>query len=267
MKESKVSRVLTVIVFSTLVISAIYIVIRIIMVPGGKGSGSEWLESEYILMLLQCTAGIALMFLPGIISRKFSVTIPGKMYIIFVIFLFCAIYLGEVRNFFYQFKHWDALLHGVSGAMLGALGFSFVTLLNDEERVPVYLSPIFVALFAFCFAIMLGVLWEFYEFIFDGLLNLNMQKYALADGTMLVGREALINTMKDLIVDAVGAFVVSAGGYVSLKYKTGWVDSILIKKIKSKDQTSSGQDSGKAIRSIKMQSAIRGNNSNRTVGM
>jgi len=267
MKQSKVSKVLTAIVFSTLVLSVIYIVVRIIMVPGGKGTGKERMESEYILMLLQCTAGIAIMFLPGIISRKFSVTIPGKMYILFVIFLFCAIYLGEVRSFFYQFKHWDALLHGFSGAMLGALGFSFVALLNDEERVPVNLSPIFVALFAFCFAIMLGVLWEFYEFAFDGLLNLNMQKYALADGTMLVGREALMNTMKDLIVDTLGALAVSILGYFSLKYDTGWVDSIMIKKIKSIGKTGSGKESDAAFSQRNEQTVTYGNESNRTIGM
>ncbi len=245
MKDSKVSRVISAAVFCTLVLSVIYIIIRIIMVPGGKGTGGERLESEYILMLLQCTAGIVIMFLPGIISKKFSVSIPSKMYIVFVIFLFCAIYLGEVRSFYYLFRHWDALLHGVSGAMLGALGFSFVTLLNDEEKVPVYLSPIFVALFAFCFAIMLGVLWEFYEYAFDGLLNLNMQKYALADGTLLEGRSALENTMKDLIVDAIGALAVSILGYISLKYETGWVDTILIKRIKSRTRHNDEAASGK----------------------
>jgi hypothetical protein len=243
-KESRLSRIITIIVFSSLVLSIIYITVRIIMVPGGKAAAGERPESEYILMLLQCTAGVLIMFLPGFISKKFSVTIPSTMYIIFVIFLFCAIYLGEVRAFFYQFKHWDVLLHAVSGGMLGALGFSFVSLLNDEERIPVYLSPLFVSLFAFCFAIMLGVLWELYEFAFDGLLGLNMQKYALEDGTLLVGRDALVNTMKDLISDAVGALVVSVIGYISLKHKKGWLDSLLIRKKKTRTEA---QDSGEAI--------------------
>ncbi len=247
MRESKLSRVISAIVFGSLILSVIYIIVRIIMVPGGTNRDGERLESEYILMLLQCTAGILIMFLPGIISRRFSVRIPSGIYIMFIIFLFCAIYLGEVRSFYYHFRHWDALLHGVSGAMLGALGFSFVTLLNKEERVPVNLSPIFVALFAFCFAVMLGVLWEFYEFSFDSLLNLNMQKYALADGTLLEGRNALANTMKDLVVDAIGALAISVLGYISLKYKKGWLESLLIQKIKSRvkhnnDTTSDKKD-------------------------
>lgn len=246
MRQSKLSKILTLIVFSSLVLSVIYIIIRIIMVPGGRTSKGERPESEYILMLLQCTAGIIIMFLPGFLSRKLSLTIPSVMYIIFVIFLFCAIYLGEVRAFFYHFKQWDVLLHGLSGIMLGALGFSFVTLLNDAERIPVNLSPIFVSLFAFCFAIMLGVMWEIYEYAFDGLLGLNMQKFALEDGTLLVGREALVNTMKDLIVDSIGALIASAMGYVSLKHKTGWLDSVLIKKNKEMAEASTGAETTEA---------------------
>lgn len=234
MRSSKASKIISSIVFLSLVASIAYIVVRIIMVPGGVQTDGERPESEYILMLLQCSLGAFIMFLPGIISRKFSIQIPSNMYIMFVLFLYCAIYLGEVQSFYYQFKHWDALLHGFSGAMLGALGFSLITLLNKSERVPIYLSPVFVALFSFCFAIMLGVLWEIYEYIFDGLLGLNMQKFALSDGTQLVGREALSNTMKDLIVNTIGALFMSIAGYISLKYKKGWIDKFLIKKIRFK---------------------------------
>jgi len=233
MNNSKSYKIISAIVFLSLVLSIIYVIIRIIMVPGGFQVNAKRQESDYILMLIQCTLGVFMMFLPGIISRKFSIEIPSMMYIMFAIFLYCAIYLGEVRDFYNQFKHWDVLLHGFSGAMLGALGYSFVTLLNKSERVPVNLSPAFVVLFAFCFAIMLGVLWEIYEFACDGFLGLNMQKYRLPDGTLLVGRDALANTMKDLIVNTIGALIMSVAGYISLKYKKGWIDKFLIRKTKT----------------------------------
>ena len=108
------------------------------------------------------------------------------------------------------------------------------TLLNDAERIPVNLSPLFVSLFAFCFAIMLGVMWRYTSSFSTACWVLNMQKFALEDGTLLVGREALQNTMKDLIVDSIGALITSAMGYISLKHKTGWLDSVLIKKNKPK---------------------------------
>lgn len=234
MNESKAAKVVTGIVFLSLVVSIIYIVIRIVMVSCGEPIKEGRRESDYILMLLQCTMGIVIMLLPGIISKKLSIQIPSEMYIAFVVFLYCAIYLGEVRSFYYQFSYWDTILHAVSGCMLGALGFSFIVILNNVEKVPVNISPLFVALFAFCFSIMLGVMWEFYEFSFDGLLGLNMQKFALEDGTLLVGREALKDTVKDLFVDAIGAFVNSVVGYISLKHKKGWVEKMLIIPKKNK---------------------------------
>lgn len=234
MNDSKSYKIISAIVFLSLVASIVYIIVRIIIVPGGVQAGSERQESDYILMLVQCVLGVLIMFVPGIISRKLSIQIPSRMYIMFAIFLYCAIYLGEVRSFYYQFKHWDVLLHGFSGAMLGALGYSFITLLNRSERVPVNLSPAFIVLFAFCFAVMLGVLWEIYEFAFDGFLGLNMQKFKLADGTKMVGRDALENTMKDLIVNTIGALFMSVMGYISLNYKKGWIDKMLIQKIKSR---------------------------------
>jgi hypothetical protein len=245
MKKPKMEKIVSVAVFLSLVASIIYIIVRIIMVPGGVPEDSQRPESEYILMLVQCVIGILIMFLPGIISRKLSIRIPNRMHIMFTMFLFCAIYLGEVRSFYYHFKHWDVLLHAFGSGMLGALGFSFVTLLNRSEHVPVNLSPLFVALFAFCFSITLGVMWEIYEFSFDGILGLNMQKFALADGNRLIGRVALMNTMKDLIVDVFGALAVSIIGYVSLKYKKGWVEKLLIKKIRLK--SNHGKDLDKRV--------------------
>ena len=53
----------------------------------------------------------------------------------------------------------------------------------------------------------------------DGLLGLNVQKFMLEDGTMLVGRAALRDTMEDMIVDAVGAFTMCVLGYLNIKRK------------------------------------------------
>jgi len=203
----------------TLVLSIIYSIVQIILAPSEAEEGDKYgnVRSDYVLMLIQCILGVIVMMIPSMVERKFSVRIPNYMYILYFVFLYCAIYLGEVRNFYYVIPHWDTILHSFSGAMLGALGFILVKLLNDTERVGIQLSPFFVALFAFCFALAIGTIWEIYEYLFDGLLSLNMQKFALRDGTLLVGREALSDTMEDLIVDAVSACIVSVIGYYSIK--------------------------------------------------
>ncbi len=178
------------------------------------------LKSDYVLMLLQCLVGLLVMMVPSLIEHRFSIVIPSTMEILYFIFLYCAIYLGEVRNFYYLVPHWDTVLHAFSSAMLGILGFILVNTLNNVEQLKVSLSPVFVALFAFCFALSAGALWEVYEYSFDGLLSLNMQKFALEDGTLLTGHQALSDTMKDIIVDALSALFTSVIGYSSLKKNT-----------------------------------------------
>ncbi len=208
-----------------------FIIYKIVVSPEINTENIEGLrvKSDYVLMLSQCILGIIGFFLPNIISKKTKIVIPSNMYIAYILFLYGAVFLGEVRNYYYRVPHWDIILHTFSGAMLGALGFSFVNILNKHEKVHVKLSPLFVSLFAFTFAVSLGVIWEIYEFTFDGLLGLNMQKFALENGTQLVGRTALADTMEDLIVDCIGAFTMSVIGYISLKNKKGWIEKLLIK--------------------------------------
>ena len=181
----------------------------------------EKVKSDYALMLLQCISGIIVMFIPSAVERRLRIDIPNKMEVMYFIFLYCAIYLGEVRNFYYVIPYWDSILHAFSGAMLGALGFSFVSYFNDMEVLETHLSPFFVALFAFCFALAAGAVWEIYEFSVDSMFGTNMQKFILADGTVLIGQAALRDTMKDLIVDALSALAVTVIGYYSVKNSDG----------------------------------------------
>ena len=221
-------------VLAALIFSAIFVIVMLVRSPWETKSNepNARTKGDYSLMLLQCVLGILAMFLPSMLEHRIKIIIPSRMMIMYALFLYGAIYLGEVRNFYYVIPYWDTILHMSSGGMLGALGFSVIVLLNNTDRVPINLSPVFVAFFAFCFAIAIGVAWEIYEFTFDGLLGLNMQKFALQDGTLLVGRDAVSDTMQDLIVDVVGAGAISGLGYISLKYKKGWVERLLLRKHK-----------------------------------
>ena len=233
MKKSKINwqKILSYFVLITLVYTIIFLVFAINKAPTPTNANEPFIriKSDYALMLSQCILGVIALLLPGMLEHKLKIEIPSNMLILYTIFLYSAIYLGEVKSFYYNFSNWDNILHTFSGAMIGALGFSIVTLLNKTEEVPMNLSPLFVALFSFCFAVALGVVWEFYEFTFDGLLGLNMQKFALENGTQLIGRAALTDTMVDLFVDAVGALIMSIIGYISLKYNKGWIEKLQVK--------------------------------------
>ena len=57
-----------------------------------------------------------------------------------------------------------------------AIGFSLVDLLNNDDRLQFRLSPVFMALVAFCFSMTIGVVWEFFEFGMDTFMGTDMQK-------------------------------------------------------------------------------------------
>lgn len=217
-KFEKKKNLIFYIVLILLVISLIYAIYMLSIAPAGKAQNEyDRVKSDYVLMILQCLAGSIIIFLPSRVERKYGIDIPDIMEIIYFIFLFCAIYLGEVRNFYFKIPYWDLILHCFSAAMLGALGFVIVNFFNNTEALKINLSPFFVALFAFCFAVTCGTIWEIYEFMADHLLGTNMQKFITAKGTVLVGHEALVDTMEDIIVDTLGALVVTTIGYFNLK--------------------------------------------------
>ena len=216
MKKNKLRLVTGIIVYISLVASIIYSIYKIITSLSHAESIGTHVRSDYILMLIQCILGVVVLGVPNLLERKFSFEMPNGMSIAYFIFLYCAIYLGEVRQFYYIIPHWDDILHCFSGAMLGAFGFTLVVILNDSKRVALDLSPYFICLFAFCFALSVGAIWEIYEFSLDWILGLNMQKHTYS-GKALVGNAALFDTMKDIIIDAAAAFVVSVVGYFSNK--------------------------------------------------
>jgi uncharacterized membrane protein YjdF len=176
-------------------------------------------ERDYGLMLLQCLLGLVVLFLPGLLEKRCKVVIENFVYIFSVVFLYAAIILGEVHDFYYRVPHWDTILHASSGIMLGAIGVSAIDILNSSKKVKLNLSEGFMALFSFFFAVTLGAIWEIYEYSMDTFFGFNMQRYKLENGAQLAGQLALYDTMKDLIVDVLGAAAICIVGYLILKYK------------------------------------------------
>ncbi|MGM9897254.1 MAG: hypothetical protein ACI32W_04790 [Enterococcus faecalis] len=219
-----------------LVLSIFYAIYMLATAPSGVAQNEyDRVKSDYVLMILQCATGCIVIFLPSKVEQRFRIDIPDIMEIMYFLFLFCAIYLGEVRNFYYKVPYWDLILHCFSAAMLGALGFLIVQFFNNTEKLNIRLSPFFVSLFAFCFAVTCGVVWEIYEFLADGVLGTNMQKFITADGIVLTGHEAVSDTMEDIIVDALGALIVTAIGYFNIS-KQQKQDLQMIDSIKRNNQ-------------------------------
>lgn len=180
-------RVIGIVLFASLIVSVIYSLVRFLVAPSEIAEGEPYVKvkSDYLLMLTQCILGLLVMMLPSLLARKWKIVLPNVITVLYYLFLYCAIFLGEVFDFYYLVPHWDTMLHAFSGAMLGALGFELVDFLNRGNGTKVSLSPFFVSLFAFSFALAIGAFWEIYEFSFDALLGLNMQKHTTAEGVAL----------------------------------------------------------------------------------
>lgn len=211
--------------------------------------------------VFMCILTLILFLIPVFVDRKLNIKLPDVLEKIILLFIFSAEILGEVQNFYGIFKNWDTILHTMNGFLCAAIGFSMIDILNRSEKFHTKMKPIFVGLVAFCFSMTIGVLWEFFEYGMDNMFFTDMQKdrivqsissvelnpekkndpivinninktvvyYTQKDGTR---QELTIDggyldigikdTMKDLIVNFIGAIVYSFIGFFYIKGRDGY---------------------------------------------
>ena len=198
--------------------------------------------------LFLCILVLILLTVPGFIESNYHIDLPDTLEIIILLFIYAAEILGEVRSFYTIFPFWDTMLHTLNGFLAAAIGFSLVDLLNRNKKMSFDLSPFFMAIVAFCFSMTIGVLWEFFECMMDLLLGFDMQKDTIVTSihsvllhpeglnrvvniediknTIVNGQDlgiagyldiGLLDTMKDLFVNFIGAVVFSFIGYFYVK--------------------------------------------------
>lgn len=200
-----------------------------------------------------CALSLVLLILPSILQKRLYITLPSTLEIVILLFIFAAEILGELASFYVRVPNWDTMLHTVNGFLCAAVGFALVDMINRNERFSLKLSPVYLAIVAFCFSMTVGVLWEFFEFAADRFIGLDMQKDTVlsaigsvaldptmsnkvvrvkdiadviivhSDGsqqTLGLGGYldvGLFDTMKDLFVNFIGAVVFSVIGYFYVK--------------------------------------------------
>ena len=176
-----------------------------------------------LLALLQCLLGAGALHIPLLLKKATRVPLPDVLCTFFYIFILCATVLGELFSLYYAIPFWDDLLHFGSGIMAGMLGAILLSDFLHRKNCEKLLSPLTLSIAAICFAVCIGVFWEIYEFAGDSLLGLNMQKCLLQDGSALVGKTAIADTMKDLIVDTLGGFAAAVSTALAYKRKKEWI--------------------------------------------
>ena len=205
--------------------------------------------------LFYCTLSLILFLAPAFVERNLGIRLPSTMEVIILLFIFAAEILGELNSFYVRVPHWDTMLHTINGFLCAAIGFALVDMMNRNDRFSFQLSPLYLAIVSFCFSMTVGVLWEFFEFSGDYFLGMDMQKDTVVNAIHSVNldptltntvvhirdiadtivvhsdgtQEALglggyldigiIDTMKDLFVNFIGAVVFSVIGFFYVKEK------------------------------------------------
>lgn len=210
-----------------------------------------------------CILTLILLIVPSFIQVNFKIELPTTLEVIILLFIFSAEILGEIQSFYILFPMWDTILHTLNGFLAAAIGFSLVDLMNKNEKIQFHMSPLFMAIVAFSFSMTIGAVWEIFEYSMDTFVGLDMQKDTIIhhfnsvvlDPTksnipiavkniqeVMINGESLgiggyldiglIDTMADLIVNLIGAFVFSVFGYIYVKQrgKNNFVKRFIPKK-------------------------------------
>lgn len=231
------------------VVLTIYWLLRLLVILTMIG---QFFEGDYQNVFV-CFLTLLLFMLPSIIERHLHIDLPDTLEIIVLFFIYAADILGEIQAFYVLVPHWDTILHTLNGFLFSAIGFCIVDVLNEDKHTAMKLSPLYMAIVAFCFSMTIGVLWEFFEWGMDCWFGFDMQKDAVVntihsvtldpnnannvvslkeisdvmvvckDGsTQILGLNGyldigLMDTMKDLLVNLIGAVVFSVIGFFYVK--------------------------------------------------
>ena len=223
---------------------AVYMILRIVVIASMVLAA---LRGEFENVFVYALT-LILFLMPAAIERRFKVDFPNTLEIIILLFIFAAEVMGEIHKFYMRVPHWDTMLHTMNGFLFAAVGFSLLDVINRNPNIKFQLSPVYLAVVAFCFSMTIGVLWEFFEFGCDMLLQKDMQKDFIINAFSSVTLDptqsnipirldgitdvsvngknlglggyldiGLIDTMKDLIVNFIGALIFSVIGFFYVK--------------------------------------------------
>lgn len=230
-------------------VTAVYIILRALVIVAIVAQSFKGNFENVFL----CVLTLFLFTLPSFLERTIRIEIPDTLEVIILLFIFAAEILGEIQAYYIQYPYWDTMLHTLNGFLCAAIGFSLLDILNRNEKLKFSLSPVYLAVVAFCFSMTIGVLWEFFEFSMDQLFLLDMQKDTVVNsiGSVMLDPTGgnhpvsikhitdvivvtadgaqqslglggyldigIIDTMKDLFVNFIGAVVFSTIGFFYVK--------------------------------------------------
>lgn len=217
-----------------------------------------------------CALTLVLFLIPSFVEKTLHIDVPNTLEVIILLFIFSAEILGEIQEYYLSIPYWDTILHTLNGFLMAAIGIAMVDILNRSDKFHIRLSPVFVAVVAFCFSMTIGILWEFLEYGMDVIFLADMQKDTFIstistvalnpDGKnvpVVIPIESVVvngkvwpgyidiglhDTMEDLLVNFVGALIFSVIGMLYIMGRgKGKFASRFIPRIKGDELEAQGK--------------------------
>lgn len=157
--------------------------------------------------IVECAAGILLIYAPEILNKLFNLKFANFIVYFFWFFIWLAIFLGTCLHFMTLIPLWDKLLHLISPMILTMIGFGLLSEFLKNQNLE-EISPWLFLIFGFSFAGVCGIFWEFWEWSWDTLLDMNLQRYKSGE-VLFIGQRALQDTMGDLLINVIGSLFFS----------------------------------------------------------
>jgi len=179
--------------------------------------------SRNIFVAMQSLLLLILSFGPSFAEKKLKLQIPKFMESIFLVFIIAALLLGEIAEFFVHISWWDDVIHTASGLLIPIVAFSIInaSVSNPNKRIDI--NPLFIAIFVFSFTMTVEVIWELFEYTVDSIVPTSNMLRTKNSITLepYEGLYAIKDTMHDIILTFIAAFIISTLGFFDSKYKLG----------------------------------------------
>ena len=248
---------------------AIYFILRLIVLVSAV---LAFIRGDYESLFF-CVLTLVLFLLPSLVELSLRIDLPTSLEIIIFLFIFAAEILGELQAYYVRFCFLGH--HAAHGQRLFVRGHRLCPDRHHEPQRTVFTQA--VAAVRRCGRLLLsmtiGVLWEFFEFGMDVFFQTDMQKDFVVHRISSVSLDptksnhpvvidnitdvvvngqslglggyldiGLIDTMKDLLVNFVGAVVFSIIGFFHVRSRGhGRVASQFIPRVETEPQDGQGQ--------------------------
>ena len=132
---------------------------------------------------------VPLMIIPYFFLKKIDLA-----YILYLIFIFSTLILGDTFKFYEKVPYWDSIMHLLSGFVISLFAYK----ISDGKVTGIYRIILCITT-----SLSIGAIWEMCEFTFDSLLDNNAMRTLNK-----CGLNAVNDTIKDLVLDLIGSLFI-----------------------------------------------------------